>query len=72
MSKPDVGTATQVAEWYEGISGYRFHPTVIGQLYARRGFTPSMCDGQKIYGGFLIINELEALRERRQSFEVQQ
>ena len=64
-----IGTAQDVADWYEGVAGYKFHPTVIGQLYARRGLKPDMIDGKKIYSGMTILNELDRIRRSREQEE---
>lgn len=61
-----IGTAQEVADWYEGVTGYTFHPTVIGQLYARRRLKPDMVDGKKIYSGMTILTELDRLRQLRE------
>jgi hypothetical protein len=61
-----IGTAQDVADWYEAVAGYKFHPTVIGQLYARRRLKPDMVDGKKTYVGTVILEELHRLRHSRE------
>jgi hypothetical protein len=61
------GSAKQVAEWYASVSGYRFSPTVVGQLYARRGMKPITTGyGVKVYSGRAILNDLDDLRRSRE------
>lgn len=66
----EVGTAQEVADWYQGLTGYTFHPTVIGQLYARRGMKPLITErGGRIYSGSAILLDLDQLRKSRQRHE---
>jgi len=61
-----TGTAQEVSDWYDAVAGHKFHPTVIGQLYARQGLKPEMVGGEKIYSGLLIFAELHRLQQSRE------